>query len=690
MTIAQATTTTDATYDDYLMRVQQRFDAAIASGSPLFATRAVDLFDLYLESFPDAERQHHNCHACKRFLNRYGGLVTIDEAGNVTSALWHEDDAPAHYALAAKTLRVFVEKVGVTGAFYDKASVWGEPATGPWHHYAVRVPSRYVHNRLTQTPFQSMAEHKEDYKTVWRALLDFNIDHLRTAVGILKSEALYRSERILGGAEWLLNLQERVQDAKKADKANNIVQRAVALAPAGFCHPRSGMIGTLLEDIAAGMSMEQVSRRFAEKMNPTQYQRAQVAPTAGAIQQAEKLFAESGLAPALARRYATLGELPADAVVWNPVVAQVKAIRESGIFSHLQPKATTPAPTTAPVPSLTMTWEKFQRTVLPTAQQIDVQVPASADRFMALVTAADDSAPPILQWDNPFSWYYASGIDAEMRRRLVQAGGRFENVDIRCSLMWNNRNDLDLHAFTPSGHHIFYTSQNPHGQYGWLDVDMNVRGETMSPVENIRWEQGRAPEGRYQFAVNLYATHGGYGERTPFTAEVEIDGQVFTVNGETRIENPSNHRLYMVNVADFHYLRGKPVDIGGTARRATASANAWGLTPGAYAPVTAIVRSPNLWGKQSQEHHGQHAFFLLDGCHDTQKGVGRGFFTEMLRSDLRPVRSVMEAYAAQATIDGADTATACGVGISNSATGDLVVRVTSATGQALIKIDHWD
>lgn len=114
-------------------------------------------------------------------------------------------------------------------------------------------------------------------------------------------------------------------------------------------------------------------------------------------------------------------------------------------------------------------------------------------------------------------------IDAEMKARVEGAGGMYENVDIRASLMWNNRNDLDLHIMTPGGFHIFYAQKRaPCG--GFLDVDMNVTGETTKPVENIRWEKSKAPEGHYQVSVQCYATHGGNAAATPFRVEVEVAG----------------------------------------------------------------------------------------------------------------------------------------------------------------------
>jgi hypothetical protein len=146
-----------------------------------------------------------------------------------------------------------------------------------------------------------------------------------------------------------------------------------------------------------------------------------------------------------------------------------------------------------------------------------------------------------------------------------------------------------------------------------------------------------------------------------------------------------------VVIAIFDYQPGvKLARPGGMSAAAGGDANAWGLMPNSRAKVTGIALSPNLWGDKPQPHNGQHVFFLLDGCKDAGKGVGRGFFVEMLRSELRQVRSTLEAYAASAEITGLEEASACGLGMSNQGAWNLLLRVTSRAGVATYKIDRWD
>jgi hypothetical protein len=132
-----------------------------------------------------------------------------------------------------------------------------------------------------------------------------------------------------------------------------------------------------------------------------------------------------------------------------------------------------------------------------------------------------------------------SDIDAEIQQRVKAAGGMYEGVDIRASLIWNNRNDLDLHVITPSGEHIYYASKKA-SCGGWLDVDMNVRGDTYKPVENVRWAKGEAKPGRYQIYVQNFAFHEEDHRPTEIKVEVEVNGEIrhysatLSPGGETR------------------------------------------------------------------------------------------------------------------------------------------------------------
>ena len=137
-------------------------------------------------------------------------------------------------------------------------------------------------------------------------------------------------------------------------------------------------------------------------------------------------------------------------------------------------------------------------------------------------------------------------VDAEIQARVEAAGGQYKNVDVRASLIWNNRNDLDLHVICPSGEEIFYGhKQSVCG--GWLDVDMNVQGETTKPVENVRWSRGTAPKGRYKIFVQNYRIHEGSGP-TDYRVEIEINGEIkqfkgkMSAHGETSVE--SNQIIY--------------------------------------------------------------------------------------------------------------------------------------------------
>lgn len=396
-------------YEAYRDAVAARLTAL--GDTPLFETDAQDLFAVFLDALPDA-RQHYTCNACRRFIDDFGGLVTIAEDGSTTPVFWHEEDAPPFFRTAAARLAQRVRRARVRGVFYSAEETWGRPSTPDkqqgcvWTHFHARQPRERVFRDRLKTPFQAMAAKAENFRDLARALAEFSPEHLAVALQLLESDSLYRSEKTLGPAKFLAGLH-RARAAPGLWKAN-VLWRAVATAPEGLCHPRASMIGTLLEDIAAGRSFEEVSRRFGDKMHPLRYQRPQAAPAAGNIKQAEEIVARLGVAASLRRRYARPDEIVA---LWRPRPAAPAAPSGGGVFDHLVPKGEkAPAPTLQ-APAIRMTWDKFRRTVLADAEKIEFRPDATSTHFAALTTAVDPDAPPILQWDlaerrNPVAWYF--------------------------------------------------------------------------------------------------------------------------------------------------------------------------------------------------------------------------------------------------------------------------------------------
>lgn len=383
-------------YSELLRAISGSFAAATdGSNTRLFTTNAQNLNDLYLDSLP-SERQMHNCRCCRRFIEVYGGLVAIDEHGKTTPVLWNPGDVPEFYRGAFQELHHRVSNARVTGVFLTGDATWGTPVTGPWLHMHVRPHPILLYKGAALSSFQAMAALKENFRVVTTALVDFKISMLDEALRLLKAATLARSEKFVGPVQWLRDLQDR----PRGREGVNTLWRAIADAPEGYCHPRSSVIGPLLEDIAAGLPFEDIKRKFDAKLHPLAYQRPQAAPTTGAIRAAEALVEKLGIARSLERRFARVDE---QACIWAPLPIDNPLV-SGGVFGHVKAKSKRLVKSVE-LPVQTMTWEKFARKVLPSAERLGMLVPYRAN-FEARVTALHADAPNILKWsDNTVSSY---------------------------------------------------------------------------------------------------------------------------------------------------------------------------------------------------------------------------------------------------------------------------------------------
>jgi Ca2+-binding EF-hand superfamily protein len=99
----------------------------------------------------------------------------------------------------------------------------------------------------------------------------------------------------------------------------------------------------------------------------------------------------------------------------------------------------------------------------------------------------------------------------------LQAAGAQTNHTVVISLIWDAKQDLDLHCKTPQGTEISYTRKSDATTGGKLDVDNTVGGG--GSVENLYFT--KPTNGAYYCFVTTYTGTSG----TPFTARLTIQGQ---------------------------------------------------------------------------------------------------------------------------------------------------------------------
>lgn len=397
-------------------QVQDTFRYAVANHTVLFQTlHPIPLYDVFLDKLAPEIRQTYVCHACRSFVNSYGGLVTIDEDGMQRSITWPALDSgvsdwPFCYALA--NLRQIISGAPVSGVFLSPLRTWGTPVSPPtkaghvWTHLSVDVPPALRYAGVKLTAGQTMAEKREDHRILGQAVGAYPLALAEQALAVVGTGQLVRTEHIQGVAQWFCDLHKKLSATKHQQRRANLLWRAVATAPPGWCHIGSTMIGTLLDDLKSGLSFTDCKRSFDAKMHPLQYQRPQAAPREGQIDRAEKLVAQLGIASSLERRMASLDDIQEWA--WRHLTPNGQQVEE-GFFANLRTRA--PAINMA-TGTRTMTWVKFAETVVPHAEHIACWIPAAPwQRYGQLTTAVHPDAPPILQWDslehrNPVAWYF--------------------------------------------------------------------------------------------------------------------------------------------------------------------------------------------------------------------------------------------------------------------------------------------
>lgn len=128
-------------------------------------------------------------------------------------------------------------------------------------------------------------------------------------------------------------------------------------------------------------------------------------------------------------------------------------------------------------------------------------------------------------------------VEAEQEDVFAERLGRegAASGEVQVSLIWFNKNDLDLSVVCPSGERISFDNKISNCG-GRLDIDMNETGNSEEPVENVFWEKD-APKGRYRVFVEHFEKHDST-DVTEFNILVSVEGNPREFKGQISSGDP--------------------------------------------------------------------------------------------------------------------------------------------------------
>ncbi|MGW4249578.1 hypothetical protein, partial [Nocardia sp. NPDC004722] len=127
-------------YEELLAGVRRRFETAVGAGTELFRVGVEGLYEVFLDALSPELAAENACGTCRKFVQRYGGLVVVDAEGRATSALWSAAGMPPRYEKGVAALAAVVESAPIVSVFRSEATEWGRAEKGSWTHLAVTPP----------------------------------------------------------------------------------------------------------------------------------------------------------------------------------------------------------------------------------------------------------------------------------------------------------------------------------------------------------------------------------------------------------------------------------------------------------------------------------------------------------------------------------------------------------------------
>jgi hypothetical protein len=622
----------------------------------------------FLESFPAGtnprfrERSEYDCSTCRGFVKNFGDVVEIHD-GQIRTVWSGVSASDPVFSVVAAALDEFVGTLPLSGIFRSTEAQYGTRTTRTLRDGQVEV-WRHLHGRVEKrhrTTDAGAARGAFDaaVQVFQRGLAELTQHALGTVADLIDDNALYRGTEHRQAVTEFRSLQNRWAQApdRRAFVFANAMNPAARL--------RNTVIGTLVQDLCAGVDLEHAVRSFETKVAPQNYQRPTALITPAMVKAAMKTIDELGIEESLQRRFARLSDVSVTNVLW--VDNDTQSRMKDGIEGLLMQAATRSSavrlrdakPVETPVAT-------FMKDILPGAATIDLWVATSHEpHFVSLTTGRHPAAPRLFRWDNDFAWSYGGNLTDSIKEKVKRAGGNVTGK-LRVSLSWFNHDDLDLHVFEPNGTHIWYQDKR-----NKLDVDMNAGGAfSREPVENVTWVRD-IPDGEYRIEVNQFNKRESTG--VGFVIETENNGRIQHYRHEGAVGHKETVEVGRMTVAGEVITAFRP---GEDMRPGNAGKDLWGITTEQFVPVSTIMYSPNHF--DDNEVGNRHYFFMLKGCVNDQPT--RGIYNEFLRADLQPHRKVFEVLGDRTKCEPSPDQLS-GLGFSSTVRSSVVAKVTMTGGR---------
>jgi hypothetical protein len=674
-------------FERFSKAVADQVTAMVQDGAKLFLTDVVGdfLWETYIASFPAGtnplfkKRTEHDCSACKHFIRRFGGVVTLKD-GKVRT-IWdialHEDP----YQTVADAMARVVRNAAITDIFVTHEALIGversiqQISTGllTWSHLHAKLPPNLVAQKSSSLPELQAAI--RDVKTVLKRSLDeLNPVTVETVFELIVQRSLYKGEEWEGPLRKFYVLLQQYHNSKlnEAIKDRLVWEWALTVGPVvGKIYNHS--IGTLLKDIESGIDLDEAVKRYEAIVAPSNYKRPKPIFTRKMLENAQKTLEDLGMTNALGRRFA----VTEDVSVTNVLFADRDAVRrmKGSVFDEMAQSVAVNPRDFSRVEEIGI--DEFIKNVLPSTTSISALFESrhGANR-VSVIAPQDSTAPTLFKWGNPFSWAYTGNLTDSMRERVKAMGGRVDGA-MRFSIQWNDnddsRDDLDAHCIEPGGEELCFYHKCSEKTDGELDVDI-IFPDGVAVENIIHPSERQLREGAYQFFVHCYNSRGA---RSGFTAEVECGGQTYSF-----AYNKHLHSKETVAVADVYYSHAKGFEVRERLPSTTSSRKLWGVDTNQFLPVELMMYSPNYWDK-SMGIGNRHYFFILQGMFNDENPSG--FFNEYLREDLMKYKRVFEALGNKMRVENSASQLS-GLGFCSTKRDSVIVKIEGAAVKRTLKI----